>query len=109
MPRQSLSFEGWSSAPGVSVDPLPQMPTFCEISNVHEGFRAEVGKRASGKERRHLFSRLFSRLTFSSARQVAAAIEEVVLKHGTVPQTWADAQSRHQLLYGDRFRDLQRE
>jgi O-acetyl-ADP-ribose deacetylase (regulator of RNase III) len=43
------------------------------------------------------------------ARQVRAAIEEVVLERGTFPQTWADAQSRHQLLYGDRFRDLQRE
>ncbi|MEZ6139183.1 MAG: hypothetical protein R3B84_01310 [Zavarzinella sp.] len=43
------------------------------------------------------------------ARQVGAAIEEVVLERGTFPQTWADAQSRHQLLYGDRFRDLQRE
>jgi hypothetical protein len=43
------------------------------------------------------------------ARQVRAAIEEVVLGQGSYPQTWADAQSRHQLLYGDRFRDLQRE
>lgn len=43
------------------------------------------------------------------ARQVRAAIES--LAHGAedFPQTWADAQSRHQLLYGDRFRDLQRE
>jgi O-acetyl-ADP-ribose deacetylase (regulator of RNase III) len=43
------------------------------------------------------------------ARQVAAAIQEVVMGQSTQPQTWADAQSRHQLLYGDRFRDLQRE
>jgi O-acetyl-ADP-ribose deacetylase (regulator of RNase III) len=43
------------------------------------------------------------------ARQVRAALEEVVFERGTFPQTWADAQSRHQLLYGDRFRDLQRE
>ena len=43
------------------------------------------------------------------ARQVRAAIEEVILDKGSFPQTWADAQSRHQLLYGDRFRDLQRE
>lgn len=43
------------------------------------------------------------------ARQVRAAIEEVMLERSTFPQTWADAQSRHQLLYGDRFRDLQRE
>lgn len=43
------------------------------------------------------------------ARQVRAALEEVLLGRMTYPQTWADAQSRHQLLYGDRFRDLQRE
>ena len=43
------------------------------------------------------------------ARQVRAALEEVVLERGTFPQTWADAQSRHQLLYGDGFWDLQRE
>ncbi len=43
------------------------------------------------------------------ARQVRAAIEEVVLDRTAFPQTWAEAQSRHQLLYGDRFRDLQRE
>ena len=43
------------------------------------------------------------------ARQVRAAIEEVVFDKVSFPQTWADAQSRHQLLYGDRFRDLQRE
>jgi len=43
------------------------------------------------------------------ARQVRAAIEEVVFEKGSFPQTWADAQSRHQLLYGDRFRDLQKE
>jgi hypothetical protein len=43
------------------------------------------------------------------ARQVRAAIEEVVFEKGSFPQTWADARSRHQLLYGDRFRDLQRE
>jgi hypothetical protein len=43
------------------------------------------------------------------ARQVAAAIEEVVLGGGGFPVTWADAQARHQLLYTDRVRDLQRE
>jgi O-acetyl-ADP-ribose deacetylase (regulator of RNase III) len=41
------------------------------------------------------------------ARQMRAAIDEVVLDRNQFPQTWADAQSRHQLLYGDRFRDLQ--
>jgi O-acetyl-ADP-ribose deacetylase (regulator of RNase III) len=45
----------------------------------------------------------------SCARQVRAAIEEVVLGQGTFPRTWADAQRRHQLLYTDRVRDLQRE
>jgi len=43
------------------------------------------------------------------ARQVRAAVEEVVFGRTAFPQTWADAQTRHQLLYGDRFRDLQRE
>lgn len=43
------------------------------------------------------------------ARQVAAAIEEVIVGEGTYPKTWADAQARHQLLYTDRIRDLQRE
>jgi O-acetyl-ADP-ribose deacetylase (regulator of RNase III) len=43
------------------------------------------------------------------ARQVRAAIEEVVLGRGHYPRTWAEAQQRHQLLYTDRVRDLQRE
>jgi hypothetical protein len=43
------------------------------------------------------------------ARQVQAAIEEVVLGRGAFPRTWAEAQQRHQLLYTDRVRDLQRE
>lgn len=43
------------------------------------------------------------------ARQFRTAHEEVVLDRGSFPGSWADAQSRHQLLYGDRFRDLQRE
>ncbi len=43
------------------------------------------------------------------ARQVFAAVEEVVLGRPTFPQTWADAQLRHQMLYTDRFRDLQRD
>jgi O-acetyl-ADP-ribose deacetylase (regulator of RNase III) len=43
------------------------------------------------------------------ARQVRAALEDILFDRNTFPQTWADAQSRHQLLYGDRFRDLQRE
>lgn len=43
------------------------------------------------------------------ARQVRAAIEEFVLGRGHFPRTWAEAQERHQLLYTDRVRDLQRE
>lgn len=41
------------------------------------------------------------------ARQVRAAIE---FAHNDLdfPKTWADAQMRHQLLYTDRIRDLQR-
>ena len=41
------------------------------------------------------------------ARQVQAAIEEVVLGNYKFPQSWADAQARHQQLYTDRIRDLQ--
>jgi len=43
------------------------------------------------------------------ARQVRAAIEEVVLGRGQFPRTWAEAQQQHQLLYTDRVRDLQKE
>lgn len=43
------------------------------------------------------------------ARQVRAAIEEVALGDLTFPGTWAEAQARHQLLYTDRVRNLQRE
>ncbi|MFO0957298.1 MAG: macro domain-containing protein [Isosphaeraceae bacterium] len=42
------------------------------------------------------------------ARQVRAAIEEVVLGRGEFPATWVEAQHRHQLLYTDHARDLQR-
>ena len=41
------------------------------------------------------------------AQQVRAAIEEVVLGEHTFPRTWADAQVRHQGLYGGAVRDLQ--
>lgn len=41
------------------------------------------------------------------ARQVRAAIDEVILGKGGFPVTWADAQMRHQKLYTDRLRDLQ--
>ncbi|HEY2586527.1 MAG TPA: macro domain-containing protein [Tepidisphaeraceae bacterium] len=43
------------------------------------------------------------------AKQVRAAIEDVVLDRNSFPKSWADAQARHQLLYGEGFRDLQRE
>jgi O-acetyl-ADP-ribose deacetylase (regulator of RNase III) len=43
------------------------------------------------------------------ARQVRAAIEESVLGLGQFPRTWAEAQQRHQLLYTDRVRDLQKD
>ena len=42
------------------------------------------------------------------AHQVRAAIEEVLLGDGQYPRTWAEAQQKHQLLYTDRVRDLQR-
>ena len=42
------------------------------------------------------------------ARQVAAAIEELVLGRGSFPATWADAQARHQLLYTSRVRVVQK-
>jgi O-acetyl-ADP-ribose deacetylase (regulator of RNase III) len=42
------------------------------------------------------------------ARQVAAAIEEIVLRESIFPANWAEAQARHQLLYTDYVRDLQK-
>jgi len=41
------------------------------------------------------------------ARQVRAAIDDVVLGQYTMPQSWAEASERHQLLYTDRPRRLQ--
>lgn len=43
------------------------------------------------------------------ARQMRAAIDEVLLDGEPFPATWREAQLRHQQLYTDRFRDLQRE
>ena len=48
------------------------------------------------------------------AKQVRAAVTDVVLGGRPFPPTWAEAQDRHQLLYGEllygeRVRDLQRE
>ncbi|MDQ2829023.1 MAG: macro domain-containing protein [Chloroflexota bacterium] len=41
------------------------------------------------------------------ARQVRAAIDDVVRGQYTMPQSWAEASERHQLLYTDRPRRLQ--
>ncbi len=43
------------------------------------------------------------------ARQMRVAIEEVLLERSDFPHTWAEAQQRHQLLYTDRVRNLERE
>lgn len=43
------------------------------------------------------------------ARQVAQAIEDVLLEGYSMPRTWAEASERHQLLYGSRVRRLQSE
>lgn len=42
------------------------------------------------------------------AHQVRTAIDDVLLETRPFPVTWADAQIRHQQLYTDRIRDLQR-
>jgi O-acetyl-ADP-ribose deacetylase (regulator of RNase III) len=41
------------------------------------------------------------------ARQVRAAIDDVLLKKFHPPASWAEASERHQLLYSNRTRDLQ--
>lgn len=41
------------------------------------------------------------------ARQVRSAIDDVLLGKYRVPQSWAEASERHQLLYTDRVRSLQ--
>jgi len=41
------------------------------------------------------------------ARQVRAAIENVVFGNQSFPGSWAEAQERHQLMYAERTRDLQ--
>jgi O-acetyl-ADP-ribose deacetylase (regulator of RNase III) len=42
------------------------------------------------------------------AHQVRTAIEEVLLEQSEFPRSWSDAQARHQLLYGEEVRDLQK-
>ncbi len=41
------------------------------------------------------------------ATQMKQAVDDVILEEYTYPTSWADAQKRHQLLYGDNYRDLQ--
>jgi O-acetyl-ADP-ribose deacetylase (regulator of RNase III) len=41
------------------------------------------------------------------AKQVRAAIEEVILEKYAFPKSWTIAQTQHQLLYQDKARDLQ--
>jgi O-acetyl-ADP-ribose deacetylase (regulator of RNase III) len=43
------------------------------------------------------------------ARQMRAAIEDVLLNQRAFPRTWAEASEMHQFLYTDRPRNLQRE
>lgn len=43
------------------------------------------------------------------AQQMRAAIEEVLVAAPPFPRTWAEAQARHQRLYTNTIRDLQRE
>lgn len=43
------------------------------------------------------------------AHQMRAAIEEVLVAAADYPRTWAEAQQRHQLLYTNRVRNLQRD
>jgi O-acetyl-ADP-ribose deacetylase (regulator of RNase III) len=45
---------------------------------------------------------------YTCARQMRAAIADV-RGDNSFPETWADAQARHQLLYTNRVRDLQKE
>ena len=41
------------------------------------------------------------------AHQMKAAIDEILLNKNTFPSSWHEAQTKHQLLYTDRARDLQ--
>lgn len=45
----------------------------------------------------------------TDARQVREAIDSVLLGPCPFPQSWAEAQIQHQMLYTGSFRDLQRE
>ncbi len=41
------------------------------------------------------------------ARQMKAAVDDVLLGNSTFPSSWHEAQTKHQLLYDDSARDLQ--
>ncbi len=41
------------------------------------------------------------------ARQMKGAVEDVLLSKSTFPSSWHEAQTKHQLLYGDSTRNLQ--
>jgi O-acetyl-ADP-ribose deacetylase (regulator of RNase III) len=41
------------------------------------------------------------------AKQMKQAVDDVLRESFTYPESWFEAQTRHQLLYGDDFRDLQ--
>jgi O-acetyl-ADP-ribose deacetylase (regulator of RNase III) len=41
------------------------------------------------------------------ARQMKQAVDDVLLNRYDFPKTWSEAQKRHQLLYGETYRDLQ--
>ncbi|CAN5657696.1 macro domain-containing protein [soil metagenome] len=41
------------------------------------------------------------------AHQIRAAIDDVILEKYTMPQSWAEASERHQLLYTDKLKRLQ--
>jgi O-acetyl-ADP-ribose deacetylase (regulator of RNase III) len=43
------------------------------------------------------------------AHQVREAINDILLKEYTMPQSWAEASERHQLLYTDKLKRLQHE
>ncbi|EAY27975.1 macro domain-containing protein [Microscilla marina] len=49
-------------------------------------------------------------VSFSTcSAQVRQAIEEVCFDRGQFPESWVEASQRHQALYGQSFRDLQRD
>ena len=50
------------------------------------------------------------RVSFETcAKQMRVAIEDVILGQNAFPSSWSEAQERHQRLYTNQIRDLQRE